>query len=348
MTLADKQLGRFLSYVSHEIRSPVSSMMTLCEVLEAGVYGEVNQRQQQALQELQSYGNHFLRLLGDVIELAKATQGKLAITPEIIELKDFLKEIEYLSQESLLKKQQRLQKNATAHIEHFIADSKRLKQIMLFMLEQTMLSAAANTELNFNIHLQQQQIIFSLHHQNPCLNVEEQQTAGLNLTFAQQLARLMGGQLVYKNNTATACFKLMLPFLLAKKTAEEHAAKPLTLTYTHREQLIVIASSDSLQAHALADFFLRQGYRVKLLFNGAEVVQQALHTLPALIIADIELPDLDGFAIARQILSNQETQAIPIVLCSVETDSHYETRAKQAGAAYLAKPFSLSSLQSFL
>lgn len=348
MNLADQQVGRFLSYISHDIRSPISSIMTLCEVLEVGTYGELNQRQQQALQELQSNGRNFLNLLNDVVDLAKATQGKLILNPEILSVNELLQEVNYLTHESFLKKRQTLVHNTESETLQLITDEKRVKQILLFMLEQSIVHSSPNTEVKLSISVHGQQLIFRL--SNVSLNFDtEKPIDGLNFIFVQQLAQLLGGECIYAEADNANYFSLSLPWQAREETRQKKSDEELLIHYENREKLILLAEQDMMQAQALMDFLLAQGYQVKTVFNGAEAVQQALNSLPQFIIMAIDLAELDGFSATQQIKATKSIQQIPILLCSAADNDEYDTRAKQVGAmAYLQKPFSLKQLQSFL
>jgi len=349
MLSTDKQFGRFLSYVSHEIRSPVSSMMTLCEVLEAGVYGDLNERQKEAAQELQDYGSSLLSLLSNAIDLAKASQGKLTLIPEIIELSSFLQEIDYLTHETLVKKQQVLNKNVDPNITQFIADRNNLKKVVFFMLEQSIINSAPNSTLELDISIQSQHVVFEIKSPSPSFSKIDEKIEGLGLPFAQQITQLLNGEFSYHNVDNVGIFNLSLPWQPTEQAAEKKSDETVLIEYENREKLILIAESEPMQARAVADFLLAQGYRVHSVFNGAEAVQHALNSSPHLIIMASDLPDLDGFAATQQIKSANDTQQIPVLLCSVETDKSYEEKAQQVGAvALLNKPFSLSTLQSFL
>ena len=59
----------FLASMSHELRTPLSAILTITEVLQTGLYGDLTQRQQQAMQDIKESGEHLLGLINDILDL---------------------------------------------------------------------------------------------------------------------------------------------------------------------------------------------------------------------------------------------------------------------------------------
>lgn len=87
----------------------------------------------------------------------------------------------------------------------------------------------------------------------------------------------------------------------------------------------------------------RAGFRVKLAETGTEGWRLAQDELPAAIILDGELPELDGFEICRRLKADARTRAIPVLFCSGRPNA--ESLAHAAGADdFLAKPAGVAQL----
>jgi len=95
--------------------------------------------------------------------------------------------------------------------------------------------------------------------------------------------------------------------------------------------------------------FKLAGYEVQAATSGQEGLEVARANKPNLIILDIMMPDLDGFAMARQLKADPATQAIPIVFLSARTSEADEAQGMSIGAAaYVRKPFRPSQLLSLV
>lgn len=92
---------------------------------------------------------------------------------------------------------------------------------------------------------------------------------------------------------------------------------------------------------ALSDF-----YSVFTAANGRQGLALAEQVLPQLIILDIHLPDFDGLSVLAKLKTNPATQAIPVVIASVRSESDLIFEAKQSGASdQLIKPFTVELLR---
>lgn len=103
---------------------------------------------------------------------------------------------------------------------------------------------------------------------------------------------------------------------------------------------ILIIEDDEFLRAILYDFLLLQGFNVVAAENGNIGLHLATELYPNLIIADVNLPDIDGYKIIRQVKANLKTSNIPFILMTSETDPNHRAYAFELGANdYLVKPF---------
>lgn len=89
----------------------------------------------------------------------------------------------------------------------------------------------------------------------------------------------------------------------------------------------------------------QRGYRVEVAGSGAEGVQKAREIQPALVIMDVNLPDMDGLTAAFLLRSAPDTREIPIVAISGQSEHELRAEAIQLGCInFLQKPFALADL----
>jgi CheY-like chemotaxis protein len=103
---------------------------------------------------------------------------------------------------------------------------------------------------------------------------------------------------------------------------------------------ILIAEDDYDQRSILADYFNSCGYETLAVKDG----QEALHQLAAcrfdLLILDLSMPKVDGWAVLSQMRARPETQHLPVIVFSAHAFAHHRERALQSGCnAFLSKPF---------
>lgn len=90
----------------------------------------------------------------------------------------------------------------------------------------------------------------------------------------------------------------------------------------------------------------REGYRVTVAASGSEGLHKLMDEEPCdLLLLDIVLPDIDGWAILSRVRATPTTARIPIIMMTANSDSYSETQLLSAGADdYLSKPFSFDNL----
>lgn len=89
----------------------------------------------------------------------------------------------------------------------------------------------------------------------------------------------------------------------------------------------------------------KEGYEVLCAYEGASVVDLVWSRKPALIILDLMLPDKSGVDICREIKSNPQIKAIPIIMLTARSSEEDRVRGFEAGAEdYVVKPFSPKEL----
>ncbi len=104
---------------------------------------------------------------------------------------------------------------------------------------------------------------------------------------------------------------------------------------------ILIADDDVEMLDTLSELLEAEGYKVIRAENGLEAVESARKELPALILLDIHMPQLNGLKACKAIKADQVTKAIPVVMLTVEGSIAEIQEAMGYGAkTYITKPSS--------
>src|SRR5204863_3276866 len=84
LEVADRHKSEFLANMSHELRTPLNAVIGFSEVLIERMFGEVNAKQEEYLQDILASGRHLLSLINDILDLSKIEAGRMEL-----ELADF-------------------------------------------------------------------------------------------------------------------------------------------------------------------------------------------------------------------------------------------------------------------
>ena len=110
---------------------------------------------------------------------------------------------------------------------------------------------------------------------------------------------------------------------------------------------ILIIDDDAVQRALLNAVFRKQGLEVLLAANGQEGIRLARDRRPDLIVSDVNLPEMDGFAVLDDLRKEPATAGIPFILITASPDAAEQGKAMELGACrYLPKPISISDLQA--
>lgn len=135
-----------------------------------------------------------------------------------------------------------------------------------------------------------------------------------------------------------------VPAPLAKTTAPAPippSTPPASAPRSGAAAPLVLVVDDSLTVRAFAQRLLRSaGYRVSMAEDGVEALERLRQERPSVVLADIEMPRMDGFELARHIRADSTLAGVPIIMITSHiTDSHQEM-ARQIGANHcLGKPY---------
>jgi putative two-component system response regulator len=110
---------------------------------------------------------------------------------------------------------------------------------------------------------------------------------------------------------------------------------------------ILVVDDDPSIVEVLRRFLIREGYMVVTASNGLEAIDRVHEDPPDLILLDVTMPKMDGFATCRRLKDDEHTALIPITMLTGLDDLDHRTRGIEAGADdFLSKPFDQTTLRA--
>lgn len=172
---------------------------------------------------------------------------------------------------------------------------------------------------------------------------------GLGLGLSRSLATLHGGSLVMAPGEERNVFVLTLPFR-AGRTADASgpgpvpAAEEMPAPDGHKKRLLVVDDDAELLSFMRNE--LKQEYNVFTAGDGAAALEILDKQDIELVISDVMMPVMDGFALCNAIKSNIRFSHIPVILLTAKTNLQAKIEGMESGAdSYLEKPFSVKYLK---
>jgi signal transduction histidine kinase len=132
--LASQAKSEFLANMSHELRTPLNAIIGFSEMLGAGYFGPVNDKQKERVQDINLCGTHLLQLISDILEFSKGEAGKLELNEEEIDMKRSVEEAVRIVAERARAKHITLLSDLAEPLPHLFGDKRKLRQILLNLL----------------------------------------------------------------------------------------------------------------------------------------------------------------------------------------------------------------------
>ncbi len=132
--LASQAKSEFLANMSHELRTPLNAVIGFSEMLGAGYFGALNDKQKERVQDINLCGTHLLQLISDILEFSKGEAGKLELYEEEIDVERAVNESIRIVAERAKMKSINLAIDVAPHLPLLIADKRKVRQILLNLL----------------------------------------------------------------------------------------------------------------------------------------------------------------------------------------------------------------------
>jgi len=131
---ANHNKSEFLANMSHELRTPLNAILGFSEVLKDEMFGEVNDKQREYLEDIHSSGQHLLALINDILDLSKIEAGRMELEPSRFDLEALLGNALVLVRERAGRHGLTLQLEIEPEIREWIADERKVKQVVVNLL----------------------------------------------------------------------------------------------------------------------------------------------------------------------------------------------------------------------
>jgi signal transduction histidine kinase len=148
---AGRLKDEFLANMSHELRTPLNAILVLSESLQEEVYGPLNSRQRQALNDVVESGQHLLALINDILDLSKIEAGKMDLQYNDVSIADVCQASLRLVRELAGQKQQALSLQLAPEVSRLWADERRLKQMLVNLLSNAVKFTPAEGRIGLDV-----------------------------------------------------------------------------------------------------------------------------------------------------------------------------------------------------
>lgn len=210
--LASQAKSEFLANMSHELRTPLNAIIGFSEMINAGYFGSLNDKQKERIHDINLCGSHLLQLISDILEFSKGEAGKLELNDEEMDVPEIMDECMRIINEKARTKHITIELDAEKHLPKIMADKRKIRQVLLNLLSNSIKFTPENGHVFMNasldrtgqMHLSVQDTgigipeseiqkalsVFGQVHRN-----QSHEGTGLGLPLCKMFAELHGGKL---------------------------------------------------------------------------------------------------------------------------------------------------------
>ena len=327
---ADELKSQFLSYVSHEFRTPVNSVIALTHLLLRRTDGELTSEQEKQVMFIRKAVDGLSEMVNDLLDLAKVGSGKTEVRSSAVEVGQVLGAVRALMRPLATNDAVTLIFEECAPGLLIETDEAKLGQILRNLVSNALkftekgevrvrMSCIPGGDLisffvedtGFGIAPQDLEVIFQEFSQihNPIQG--RVKGTGLGLSLSRKLAELLGGTLkVSSQQGHGSTFTLTLPQRIRSQPTVD---VPPRIETEGISRAILIVDDEEASRYVCRQLFRGTQYRL-IESEAREAAERARFERPDLIILDLVMPGRTGFEVLEELKGDAATRNIPVVI----------------------------------
>jgi signal transduction histidine kinase len=355
----DRRKDEFLAMLSHELRNPVAPIRNAAEVLHRLVSDD---QQRSLVTMVQRQAGQLSRLLDDLLDVARITQGRIELRREVMDLATLIAVAVETVAPLVRAKGHQLDVAPQAQPLYVSADRVRLSQCLANILNNAVKYTDPHGKIAVRsygdageavIEIEDSGIgiaaeflprAFDLFAQSERSLDRSQGGLGIGLSICKQLVEMHGGRVTGRSAGSGhgATFTVRVPLV----PPPMKAARTETRAAVARERVLVVDDNHDA-ADSLAMLLQLAGYETRTVYSGDDALELAATFRPETVLLDIGLPGMDGYEVGRRL--KEAFDSIRLVAISGYGRDEDKQRTQAAGFdAHLVKPVDVSALEKVL
>jgi PAS domain S-box-containing protein len=371
---ASSAKSEFLASMSHELRTPLNAVLGFAQLLQRDRKNPLSTRQLERVDHVLRGGEHLLRLIDDVLDLARIESGRILVSTEVVAVTDVLAEVKATLDPLAARAEMTvLVDGVSGDALSVVADRTRLKQILMNYGSNALKYGRPRGCAVFRAHAsdgvtrieveddgigiaRDKQLALFQPFQRAGQETGPIQGTGIGLVISKRLAELMGGGVGFSSLEGQgSTFWVELPRPSAARSEPAAPEPPRSadsaLSGAQGPRYCVVYVEDNPSNIAFMRDLLADFERVQLIAAAtAEVgIELARTHRPDVIIMDINLPGMSGIEASNLLRQWPETRDIPVIALSAAAMIRDAARVTGAGFyRYLTKPVKVDELTATL
>lgn len=362
---ANQAKSRFLSNMSHDIRTPMNAVIGMTTIALANK--DDPEQVETCLNKVMIAGRHLLGLINDILDMSKIESGKMALNREVISIRKVLDELVLIIQSQIKEKDQ----NFDIYIgdfqtEEVYCDSVRLNQVLLNLLSNALKFTPEGGRITMTVSQEDspkgekyvrtnfwvkdtgvgmsdefQKQVFDSFAREDDMRIQKIEGTGLGMAITKHIIDMAGGTIEVKSEVNKGS---EFHVILDEERAEAQNEEMLLPNWD-----VLVVDDDELLCHSAVGSLNEIGVNTEWALDGATAIDMAekRHAQSRdyhVILLDWKMPGMDGIETARE-LQARVGEDVSVLLISAYDWGDIESEARAAGIkGFLTKPLFKSTL----
>ncbi len=365
---ANKAKSVFLANMSHELRTPLNAILGFSQMMQQDPH--LNANQHETLDIINNSGEHLLKLINDVLEIAKIEAGKLQLESATFDLHALVREVSDMMRLRAEQKGLQLELDQSSEFPRYIkGDEARLRQILVNLISNAVkFTDEGRVIIRLNIkHNARHHLLIEIEDTGPGISKQDQQRlfkpfvqlsegktqigSGLGLSIVYQFVQLMKGKIAVDSTPGKgSLFRVELPLdeaeqMDVERLSEEQHGEVTGLAPGQPVYRILVTEDQLDNQLLLAKLMTDIGMAVKTANNGKECVEIFKKWKPDLIWMDHRMPVMDGVEATRRIRKLRGGEKVKIVAVTASAFKEQQSELLDAGMdGFVRKPYQFSEI----
>ena len=366
LTTADRRKDEFLATLAHELRNPLSPIRNGLDILRAS---PTTAKAEEIRDMMDRQLSHLVRLVDDLLDVSRVSQGKVELRKEQIALGELLKSAIEASNPLISGGRHELILDLPDADVWLDADLMRLSQVVSNLLNNAAKYTPEGGRIVLSARRDRDQVLISVSDNGIGIpsdmlprvfdlftqirdNTDRSRGGlGIGLALVKQLVEMHGGAIAAESAGLGkgSAFRMRLP-LSESKRATSGAAEPPSPVLQQGDTLKILVVDDNFDVAQTVGWMLETiGHEYRLVHEGKLAVQTAKEYRPDVILLDINMPGMDGYAVCRALRAQTVFNETVIIAQTGWSQTQECGGAGESGFDdHLVKPVNMDRLEQLL
>ncbi len=364
---ASQAKSEFLSTMSHELRSPLNTVIGFSDLIMRNTESK-DEMTLQLVPKIRESGKYLLVMIEEILDLDRIEAGKTRLKLEPIVINDLTTEV-VDSWRARIPAGFSLTSELDPACGIIQCDTTRISQILNNLIDNAVKYSPEGGAICIRTHAEADEVhvsvrdegmgiapvaqktIFERFHQLESGYTRRAGGLGIGLAIVRNLIEMHGGHIrVDSGEGAGSTFTFALPRIRAihqKALGHDDDTEEMVKNKDPWHGRSILIVDDLEHYHEYMKLLMRDATRLESAYSGEEAIEVAKRVQPDLILMDLRMPVLDGFEAIRHLKSEPATKGIPILAVTAQAMEEDRTRSAQAGAdGLITKPIDIEAFKT--